>query len=329
MKTEVKEKIVLGNFEEEYLKELDKKYQMIPLYYDKMFKSVMAKNIDVFKRFLIMTLNIDTDINSSKLNFMDKEFPKEIWSEKGKIIDINVRINDKYIIDVELNSSNFDDVKFRNSGYLDKLTTTLLETGEDYNELRNRDIYQLNLNLLDNYKNMGENIIVSYDLTTQTIYIDNKKIYLKHLEYYRSLYYNNYRNLTFDEMILVSITAKSFTELNEILSKVLNVKEKNRFLESVINMSLDEFCLHAWEKEKLDAMVDDIRQENAFNDGKKEGIEEGKKEGIEQGKKEGIEQGIRNTITSMLKNKLDYETISKVTDKTVDEIKEIEKNIKE
>ena len=54
-----------------------------------------------------------------------------------------------------------------------------------------------------------------------------------------------------------------------------------------------------------------------------------RKEGIEAGIEQGIEQNTINTIKSMLENKLDYETISKITKKSIDEIKEIENSMKE
>lgn len=303
--------MVKEKYTKKYLEKLDQEHKMIPLYFDQMLKSVMVKNMEVFKKFLILTLDLNIDINHCNIQFLDKEFPKEMMREKGKTVDINVRLNDKYVIDVEMNACNFEEVKIRNSSYLDKLRTTLLETGENYKMLNNREIYQLNLNLKDQYKNLGENIIVSYDITTQTIYIDNKKIYLKHLAYYRELYYNNYRNLTYDELFLVAITAETFTELDDILSKILTVKERTRFLESVINMSLDEFCLHEWEKEKLDAMVIDIGKENAFN----------------EGKKHGIEQTTINIIKEMLIKKVAYKDISDITGKSIEEIKEIEQTI--
>jgi len=49
----------------------------------------------------------------------------------------------------------------------------------------------------------------------------------------------------------------------------------------------------------------------------------------EKGREEGIELGILNTIKAMLKNNLTYEDISKITDKSLDEIKEIEKSIED
>lgn len=49
--------------------------------------------------------------------------------------------------------------------------------------------------------------------------------------------------------------------------------------------------------------------------------------GIEQGISQGIETTIVNTIKSMLKSNLDYKRISKVTNKNIAEIKEIEKDL--
>ena len=57
-----------------------------------------------------------------------------------------------------------------------------------------------------------------------------------------------------------------------------------------------------------------------------EGRAEGLEEGIEIGFEQGIEKGIEQTIRSMMKQNIDLETISKVTNKSLDELKEIEKN---
>ena len=59
----------------------------------------------------------------------------------------------------------------------------------------------------------------------------------------------------------------------------------------------------------------------------KEGISIGKEQGISIGKEEGIEQGILTTIKNMIKNSASYEFISKVTGKSINEIKELAKDI--
>ena len=50
---------------------------------------------------------------------------------------------------------------------------------------------------------------------------------------------------------------------------------------------------------------------------------------LQEGREEGIEDNKKEVIINMLKEKSDYEFISKITGKTIDEIKEIECNINE
>ncbi len=61
---------------------------------------------------------------------------------------------------------------------------------------------------------------------------------------------------------------------------------------------------------------------------KNEGIRIGQARGMKLGKNEGIKLGIIEMIKSMLINNAEYDFISKVSNKTVEEIKEIEKSIK-
>ena len=63
----------------EYLKELDEKIKYISLTYDYAFKSVMIKNRELFKKFLIRTLYLDLTLEESNLIFLDKELVKEIY----------------------------------------------------------------------------------------------------------------------------------------------------------------------------------------------------------------------------------------------------------
>ena len=69
-------------------------------------------------------------------------------------------------------------------------------------------------------------------------------------------------------------------------------------------MSNDGFILHNWQKDKMDALVKQNEMEGA------------KKEGIEQG----IEQGILQIAKKMLKENIDVQTISRLTDLTVEDI---------
>ena len=60
-----------------YLKKIDKELEMIPLTFDVMFKGVFEKNVDLLKRFLICVLNLDLDVNHTKIEVLNNELVKE------------------------------------------------------------------------------------------------------------------------------------------------------------------------------------------------------------------------------------------------------------
>lgn len=127
---------------------------------------------------------------------------------------------------------------------------------------------------------------------------------------------------------MAGLMSNNFSELYSIMSNILSGNDLNKFIESVINMSNDEFILHAWQKEKFDKMIEERKKELALEEGLEEGrkigIEEGKIEGKKEGLKEGKEQSTIEVIRAMIKNDASYEFISNVTGKSIEEIKTIE-----
>ena len=95
------------------------------------------------------------------------------------------------------------------------------------------------------------------------------------------------------------------------------------------------YNIHYWEKEKMDALVEHNIKEDARKTGHEqgfsEGLTEGKAEGLAEGRKEGRKEGIESNtieiIQNMLNKRIDYETISEISGKTVEEIKVIENNM--
>ncbi len=142
----------MKKIKEQYYQKLDTYIEMIPLTVDSVFKAVMQINSNVFKRFLIETLDLNIKPEESKVIFLDKELIKDNYKEKGKIVDLNVKINEKLLVTVEVNRVRFESIKERNKLYLEKLRTMQLEIGDEYNILDSKYIYQLNLNAKDNYK---------------------------------------------------------------------------------------------------------------------------------------------------------------------------------
>ncbi len=284
----------------EYLKQLDQTLPMIPLFYDRGFKSVFKINLDILKDFLKVTIPVNIN-KDDIINLLDSEIPVTNKNEYKRSVDILVVINNKIFIDVEMNKSKFEYVSKRNFSYGDIISTRLIEKGEDINNLKYKYVYQLNLNE-NPYEDILEDDIVLYGLKTHKIYNSNRHTLIKSLELYRKLYYNE--GNTEDEVIWYTmLTARTFSELYELASKVLDEEKVQRLMEGVIRMSQDEFIIHEWQKEKMDALV--------------------KLNEMEGAKKEGIEEKTIEIAKNLLNMKMSIEDISKATGLTVKEIEKI------
>ena len=202
----------------------------------------------------------------------------------------------------------YSEVKDRNDLYFERLDTMQFEVGEEYKMFKYKKLYQLNLNAnKDERKDINKRIIVEYDILNKEEVDTRKRKFTISLANYYNMYYNEAIEMSLNETFLAGLMSKNFSELFTIMSKVLSSKDLDKFMESVVNMCKDLESIHEWQKDKMDAMV----EHNIY----------------ESGRNDGIEQNTITIIKSMLENKADYDFISKVTNKTIEQIKEIEKSI--
>ena len=124
--------------------------------------------------------------------------------------------------------------------------------------------------------------------------------------------------------------------MNNYLEQLLPDDLRELFLREAIDMSKDKFILHEWQYDKmqdLEKKEEELYYENQMKETFNQGIEKGIEQGIEKGIEQGIEQGTEKTkvdiIKEMLKEKSSYEFISKITGKSIKEIKEIEKSLQD
>ena len=177
----------------------------------------------------------------------------------------------------------------------------------------------------ENYQKIkyGEDEVVSYWKNSKRKYNENKIIVVKYLEYYRDLYYNKGEKLTNSEMWLVLLASKSFQELYQISSIILDKDMKEELMRNTVTLMNNEVVLEAWQEELFAKNADYRRQKEA----REEGINQGIKQGMEQGMKQGMKQGIEKTIINMLKENANIQFISKVTGKTKEEIIKIKNKL--
>ena len=141
------------------MKNMDtKEIQIIPLKYDFMFKRVFSLNLELLKEFLICVLDLDIEAKDANIIL---ELTKSVKREYKKTVDILVRLNNPIIpsdisIDVEVNSSRYEDIKYRNVLYLQKIMTSYIESSSNLKDMTKYSFYQLNLNVHKFKDNTGE-----------------------------------------------------------------------------------------------------------------------------------------------------------------------------
>ena len=300
-------------------KDLDTKLELIPLTYDFAFKTVFASNLDILRDFLITVMPLEVK-NDCDIKLLNSELPKENKNEYKKIIDMYITLDNKIDIDIEINRMHFGVIKTRNIIYFAKLLSMLLESGESILSLKDRQVNQLWLNACENESEYNDEVVTLYALNSKKVFSDVGQMFIKNLAYFRKLYYNQGERRK-DVIWLTALTAKTFSELYELMKQVLEGSKLKRFMEAVVNMSRENFSLHGWQKERMDALV----LECAKDYGRDEGREEGRTEGLNEGRAIGIHENKLETVKNMLKENIDIEVISRVTNLSLKDVKKLSK----
>lgn len=288
-----------------------------------MLKALFENNPNIYKMFIISVVHLELEDSKVNMEIKNNELPISNYREYKKVIDFNVDINKNILLNIELNKSYFKNVKFRNHYYKAKKISMNLKQGEDIKRLKELKNIQLNLNVKDKSTTLGEDIVVPYSIIINTVYVNNDITYIRYLDYYRNLYYNGNVKLTEDELWLVLLTSENYIELNEIASKFLNDEIREKLVKDVIRLSNDNAIFDEYEQMVGDALIDYEEQQMFLEEGYTNGVEEGREEGYTSGS----ENATKEIIKTMLKNKYNHEEISKISGKTIEEIKEIEKNL--
>jgi len=283
--------------------------------YDPNFKSIFIENPNALASLISSVTNIKYELLKDNITIKMNEIPINGEDEKFKRCDFLIDF-DNYLINIEVNAFNYDELKMKNTSYAMKLFSEKTKVGENYNSEFN--LFQINIDAFSRFRNPLSKFNISS--------IETKEIYLKNFEFFTldivkcsKLFYNlEKRDITDYIRWGAFFNCDNLYELDNILGDMLSNKDKKKLIDKVseINMRKDG-TLTRREAKEWGRLI-----ENSL---KRKGYEEGKEEGREAGR----EEGIINTIKAMLKNNLSYEDISKITDKSLDEIKEIAKSMED
>ena len=299
----------------EYMLELDEELKkeirkFIFLFNDRFVKTLLCKNIILLKKLLIYALDLKLDPYNVELVILNNELLLYSYNERKKYTDFIVLLDNKYYIDLEINSSNFEEVKYKNFLYICKMNSIIEKKGSKVSKMSERVVVQLNINANkkeDVYykdKNKDEIYKVIGEKMSDVLF-ENFIIVLISLEKYDKLYYNGDRS---NKTILVKFFGcDNYVKTYDILGQILTDEERRNVIEEMIKMNSNYVLYTDEERKEIDEMQ----------------MEENKKLFFERGIEQGIENNTNEMITNMIKNKFTFKQISLAINKPVQEIKKI------
>lgn len=308
---------------------IEEKVKIIPMTYDKMFKSVLTSK--EARGYLASIISDITGLPKNKIEkdmiIKNSEHSINSISEKKKISDLVVEIKDS-VINLEMNKYYYDGLIDRNHEYIAKIRESLVKEGETYSELKK--IIQINFDNYNKYK-PDDRVIIKFEMrdkekgVEEGVGIESYHVILPNV---KEKYYNEDNK---DELVgkLVIMVEERYEELEKLIEKYTELRPVGK---KMVEISRDEELQGIYDAEeharkvRNSIMATELKKNffEGLNKGMKKGIKEGIKEGRKEGREEGIKTGEKNKqieiAKNFLKQGLDRETISNCTGLSIEEL---------
>lgn len=291
------------------------------LYYDPNFKSFFLENEDLFLILISDITNIDILKKKEDIEIIYNDIPISRGNEKFNRTDFIIKVSDNFFINVELNKDGSNDWKNKSISYIFKIYSIHTKSGKNYLETKT---YQVNINCFES----DDDPVIGYSLSPTIIWdgyssirkVNNNLpnftecIYVYTFNVYKAnkMYYNEYKEKGRKDIPNyirwgAFLSLKNFSKTSEVMEGIFDESRCKRAMKK-----LDEL------QNKSDYLTTEEVQEM---------YETSYERGLVAAEQKGITQTTSNIIKSMLENNMDYEIISKVTGKSLEEIEEIENSI--
>ena len=306
---------------------------------DVIFKAIFLREKEILLKMIYDITNIRETVLYEEVI---TGYELEPYNVKGKTnkSDMLVKIGDNYFVNLEINYRHEKNVLFRNMIQLFRISIQISESGMTDNELAKKEIAQLNFNTFSNINN--KEIHKGY-------YSDEDGNILNNLLTFWNIdivkcYEKVYNNIEDVQKLPKAVRWGALLYMNvnniEMIKKVigddlLTMEDRVKLISRIGDVIDDKRIIQEWmviENNRLrEKNILETAKEEAMEEGFKEGIEKGIEQGIEKGIEKGIEQGTENNKIEIIKNLLregsDYNFISRVTNKSIDDIIKIEKTL--
>ena len=285
------------------------------LSYDVMFKAVFMREKKILLKMIKDILDIKEDISIETVEIMPGYEVEPLSQNKRTFkTDLLIKLNDDTYVNLEINRRSNDDILYRNVLQLSRIYSEVINEGSDLVEISKKMLRELNFNTFKTYSGKPVENIALCEVESGKVINMLFNICNIDIELSRNIMYN--KNIEKENRAIkwgALLDSDSTSDIDRIIGKdILSMEEKESLINTIKEVNNDKKILQEWMLEENAR----LSFEGEINTARREGIEEGaiSKE--------------RELIISMLKKKMDYETISDITGKSTQAIKEIEREIK-
>ena len=276
--------------------------------YDSVFKALFMDEVNILTKMVYDITGIDYEILENNITLETNELPVNSLKEKVKKCDFILKIDKNNILNIELNASYYTGLLIKNLAYLCNIFSRVTKKSDKYDE--NLNVIQLNLNCYE--KNKAKDVLEEHKLQnikTHEIYSENISILSLDIVKCHDIYYNDDNKEKLPDFIKwgTFIYNRNYDMIPSILNGLISERQVKKIMDKIDKLTNDSLFMSELEKEEWAVWEENSKLAYA------------KDEGISQG----IEQNTKEMILSMIKNKIDIETISKITNKTIEEINQI------
>lgn len=281
------------------------------LLYDPVFKSIFTGNENILGKMISDITGFNYLFLENNIYLDTNELSIDRFNEKFKRCDFIVRVDDDNIINLEINTKTYPGYLIKNLSYIFHIFKTNSVKGDKYND--NLEVTQININ---NFSN-GDKSLSKYYLKED----ESNELYTRSLQIFdlsvvkcKEIYYNNLRKEVPRYIkwgALLSCKLDEIDKMEKILGELLLEKEVRIIMDKINKLKDDSLFMSdverlAWEEWEYNSIVADAEN---------------------KGMEKGMEKNTIDVIKSMLNNGLSYDVIAKITNKSIEDIKSIEKDI--
>ena len=291
---------------------IKEKDEIKQLEYDTIFKATFIRRQEVLIKMIRDVFEIEDDINNP-LFIVGYELVPHSKRGKSYKSDILIKLSDDSYISIEMNKRIGNDILSRNIIQMSRIYAQINRSGDKDNIISKRTVMGLNINTFKTFTGKPVEKISLCETETGMIVSNLLSFCNIDVALCRKLVYNlGIEKVSKAIRWGAIITSKSIKEISSILGDdILSMEEKEKFLNTIKEVNDDERVLEDWMWEEHYRLKEIDERNTALQEGREEGIEDNKKE----------------VIINMLKKEMDYNVISEITGKTIDEIKKIEKDM--